>query len=369
MDKTLLYQENWNSIPITKKKEIICDLIKLEELPFSFEKMECFTENKISMETAVLSCEDEEFVFIPGIKNIELGWDIKYLSTELKKNLEKEVKEYNNYYENSKLDDIDYVKEELEKAKSKNNTKKIQKLEEELKEIEEDNYGNLTYDEIILKIKESVSPLRKINISPMIVKRELQPIGLKYEGVFDRRNMKKGNLSEDAFQKALKVLGSGCTEFHLNGCIMYDYSFYEVNPGKHDLYDIYSINKIKYEDFLKQEKKGRFSILTEDEWEYICGNGTRTLFRWGNNFDYSKFDNGDYYSPNIFGLYIAYNPYEYEVVDSLCTVKGGDGGCACCGGDGEFYSIFPLSPYYRDNSKAEMIDGHYYFYRKIYRLI
>ncbi len=28
-------------------------------------------------------------------------------------------------------------------------------------------------------------------------------------------------------------------------------------------------------------KEGPFTLATEDEWEYLCNGGTRTLFQWG----------------------------------------------------------------------------------------
>lgn len=32
-------------------------------------------------------------------------------------------------------------------------------------------------------------------------------------------------------------------------------------------------------------KEGPFTLATEDEWEYLCNGGTRTLFRWGDTLN------------------------------------------------------------------------------------
>lgn len=65
-----------------------------------------------------------------------------------------------------------------------------------------------------------------------------------------------------------------------------------------------------------------------------------TLFRW------EDFSPSDFYptnnladwklhlQPNLFGLHIAHNPYDCEIISDKHTVRGPDGGYSICGGTG-----------------------------------
>ncbi|MFF5081713.1 hypothetical protein ACFY36_32080 [Actinoplanes sp. NPDC000266] len=92
-------------------------------------------------------------------------------------------------------------------------------------------------------------------------------------------------------------------------------------------------------------------LLTPDEWEYACGAGTSTLWRWG---DTSPLDDDPYtlrtvqYEPHPFGLEIGQDPYRDERTADPGVVCGGDGGSMVCGGAGAFVSWLTLATSYRD---------------------
>ena len=130
---------------------------------------------------------------------------------------------------------------------------------------------------------------------------------------------------------------------------------------------------------LKSGWKRLLSLTTEDEREYLCNGGTRTLFQWG---DALKDALSEIYSvsnekekpllnqPNMLGLFIAYNSYRCEIIDSALWTKGGDGGGSLCGGDGTIYVLPCYTAFYR----YEIHEGKYglskkyYCYRRIIRL-
>lgn len=58
--------------------------------------------------------------------------------------------------------------------------------------------------------------------------------------------------------------------------------------------------------------------------------------------------------PNGLGVTIAYDLYKYEIVDSECLVKGGDGGNALCGGEPFIYMMLSLAAYWRDAMAIEL---------------
>lgn len=104
-------------------------------------------------------------------------------------------------------------------------------------------------------------------------------------------------------------------------------------------------------ELLQQIAQDGFRFPTSDEWEYACSAASRTIFRWGNDcpldcypIDKSEWD--IHRQRNTFGLYIASNPYNYEFCAESNIIRGGDGGCAICGGSGFFAAWLTLASAY-----------------------
>ncbi|MEQ9319694.1 MAG: hypothetical protein RIF41_11090 [Polyangiaceae bacterium] len=144
-----------------------------------------------------------------------------------------------------------------------------------------------------------------------------------------------------------------------------------------------------------------FRLPTSDEWEHLCGGGARTLFRWGDHApcdlyptDVSRdeaawrrawvMSMGKLERPaegfehtyrmhtayNGHGLAISGNPYHAELTADPAVRRGGDGGCAICGGSGFFLGWLTLATAYYEpelmsHDPADPIDGHYARMRRV----
>jgi hypothetical protein len=151
--------------------------------------------------------------------------------------------------------------------------------------------------------------------------------------------------------------------------------------------------KMNYAELLKRMEDDGFRLPTEDEFEYLVGGGKRTLYRWGeimlsdvaHRFDIpteetpidppegSERDPNYLADANFFGVSICFDPYKAEIVmDSPVRSKGGDGGCAMCGGCGLREAFMPYATYYRDICEEMHMDreitGDYSVSRRILRL-
>ncbi len=112
------------------------------------------------------------------------------------------------------------------------------------------------------------------------------------------------------------------------------------------------VEQISYEEALRKTAASGVRTSTPDEWEYACGAGASTLFRWGDDslddgypFDHSA---GPHREPNLWGLSIGQDPYRHEFTTEPAIVCGGDGGGATCGGSGFFLGWLTLATAYRD---------------------
>ncbi|GFE78085.1 hypothetical protein GCM10011487_00850 [Steroidobacter agaridevorans] len=150
--------------------------------------------------------------------------------------------------------------------------------------------------------------------------------------------------------------------------------------------------------------KSGFRFPSSDEWEYACGAGSQTLFRWGDHVPCDRYptdispeeaawrrewalsggnlsppaekfvsDWTCHWQPNAFGLLIASDPYKYELVAEIGMTRGGDGGTMVCGGVGFFMGWLTLATaYFEDNSckhdPAESISPGYTIGRRVLEL-
>ena len=128
--------------------------------------------------------------------------------------------------------------------------------------------------------------------------------------------------------------------------------------------------------------EGGFRLPTPDEWEYICGAGAETLFRWGDHVpcdcyptDVSPaeaawrrewvlsagtlaYPEGGFESgwglhrlPSAAGVFIASDPYKMELTQDPSITRGGDGGSVICGGAGFFMGWLTLATaYFEDHA-------------------
>lgn len=145
----------------------------------------------------------------------------------------------------------------------------------------------------------------------------------------------------------------------------------------------YDICKTTHHEVVERLGSEGFRLPTSDEWEYLCGAGTRNLFRWGGIFPTDRYpgdkladekivnllqdwEPGDRYwepedwewdfhrRPNAWGLRIARDPYQLEIVSEPKVLRGGDGGEAVCGGEDYYWGWLPLAnSYFRESADLE----------------
>ena len=324
MQREKLYRQKYDKLSSVERETLLRSFTETDAR-FRFLRFEKFSRFGMQTDTAVYLCNGREFVFVPG-DAVTLGWE--------------------NFAEGMDADTRLDMQESLEE------------------------YGITDLDAFL---RENMSPLRPATIPPMLVERELNGIGW--------RRVSLDSPESETFREYIKkYFRSNIKSFTVHKKMR----IYE-NDGEVTT-EIYE--PVSFADFLEQTHKSGFSLPTEDEWEYLCGGGCRTLFRWGDSLDYKMklyhFEAKDRHSdapytlqlPNQFGLSIAYDPYKQEVVEkSEYFLKGGDGGYNICGGMGIALGYLPTAAYFRSDclSKDESdyksdIGGDYTFYRRIVRL-
>lgn len=345
MNKKFLRPE-WQQLLEKERRSLLRQIG--ERYGMELKKYAHFSRYGQELDTAVYLYGDSEFVFVPG-DTVTLGYDytaVKF-DTKSKAALYQEVDCMENLIDEEFFgDESEYEEEGLEQY--------IQKAEafgvgEQLK----DNY-----------LKVSFTPVRQAEIGPMLVERDIsdpfwKPVSLNDPFVTEQ------------FAKELKVFQKGTSRIHTYAStirfIREDNKENNIRAERCEL--------MGREELIKRLEDKNFSLPTEDEWEYLCGGGCRTLFPWGESF-YNELmanKNGvqNLEKPNFFGLSIAYDSYQQEVLLDK-GLKGGDGGVSCCGG-WPAMSCLTASPYFTPDFMAEegeedSLMEDYNFIRRVIRI-
>ena len=244
-----------------------------------------------------------------------------------------------------------------------------QETQEEFQEAMEITGWEGTLTELL---QEQMDPVHQAAIGPMLVERTLQTVGYEEVSLDDPRLTGNEDWMAE-FQKAQRGEFSQYT-------ISEEVRFTRTEDGwRVELYHQDSFPRLR-----EALAEAGFSLPTADEWAYLCGGGCRTLYPWGDSFDYEmglpyfEPEEGaavscDLRTPNFFGLTIACDPYRDELTvgeDGALVIKGGDGGCNLCGGADAAVGFLPCAPYFRQDrdDPEEELDGEFDFYRRVIRV-
>lgn len=155
-----------------------------------------------------------------------------------------------------------------------------------------------------------------------------------------------------------------------------------VRRGPDDSVSAERAREATHADLAARLARDGFRFPTSAEWEYACGGGAATLFRWGDHAPCDRYptdispaeaawrlawvrsrrtlarppegfiaDWEEHRRPNALGLQIAIDPYKSELVAEPDLTRGGDGGCTICGGAGFLVGWLTLATaYFEDHA-------------------
>lgn len=209
-------------------------------------------------------------------------------------------------------------------------------------------------------IADNTTPIRSILIQPLLVEttasdiyryQEINPSGRIFQEKFGYQVDTQKPFDHPETQKILaEYLGNKAS----TNREVFGVGHFKLEPGPGGLIRGYVKEAQTYQSAIDDMIATGYRFPTSDEWEYICGAGSTTLFRWGDYFvdgptarwrDKSWFDewkasgcladnpiikNNEWnlhQCPNAFGLLIAKDPGVMELVSKPSGVlRGGDGG-------------------------------------------
>jgi hypothetical protein len=317
----------YNTLPVGEREALLRQIAATEN-GSTLREMKRFEAFGSTTDTAIFRYKDgRDFVFVPG-DTVTLGWDGagSDMNEETRADIAGALSEYD-------ITDIDQF------------------------------------------LRDSCTQVRTVSLPSMLAEREVNEIGW-FDVSPDNSAILENEELRGYLQKYLALKNPGMYEW--NKTLKLQYIGGELRA---QLYE-----GIGYHRFLDKIRAAGFDLPTEDEWEYLCGGGSRGLWRWGDSYDYNmavphfEVETGEagrnIADPNQFGLLIASDPYRYEVVSGWNVIlKGGDGGENLCGGMGLTLGFLPVATYYNGYAPSddgigylEDIGGDYTSYRRIIRL-
>ncbi|WP_336783921.1 hypothetical protein [Paenibacillus illinoisensis] len=335
----------WTGLSVQEKEKLLYGMIALCPAGMEYIGLRTFERFGQRTETGLFLHAGREFVFVPGDR-VTLGWNQWQdgMNEETSADLSETVSEYG-------VEDVDSF------------------------------------------LTSQMSPVREAAIAPMLVECQIQSLGW-IEATEEEALAGHGSEFAAELEKFKHSDQKGLEQYQ---------AFRLERQGEKVRIQRYN-EELTLEALLEEQAEAGFGLLTEDEWEYLYGGGCRTLFPWGDSFDYTmklkhfgrleglteivgesvetnpplvEEDDMPYHLelPNFFGLQFAGDPYKVELtMDSSGEVlpKGGDGGEMICGGMGPLIGYLPAAAVYYRNSNANELDWEDWmdsmYYRRVIRL-
>jgi hypothetical protein len=236
----------------------------------------------IKCDTFELTIDEEPFVFVPGNAETILGWDLG-----------------------------------IQGLPMASWSKKWQEpISNSLRRLI-DGYGLTTAEEWGDFVNESTSPLRKAAIPPMLVQKKALPAGTRLIGELDTVTGEFHGQVDQYETMAAEICHelqqprsfAESLQWEMPKTISAEGRYYaELHPvsGNYHVYTHQQVTQNELQHWLGQHG---FDLLSEEQWEYAIGAGTRRLFRWGNEKpceDGVKLAKKALAEPNMFGLMYPY---------------------------------------------------------------
>ncbi|MEI5992870.1 DUF7278 family profilin-like fold-containing protein [Candidatus Enterococcus mansonii] len=309
---------NWKKLNDSEKEVLLRQLLMYFVPPtMEVNRIELVTFDLygIKCRTFELELDGELFVFIPGNNEAILGWDLGAEGLRAHELLSFDV-------------------ESLEK-----NTFKTTLTNDAISQtsdwIQEDRPFDLTSLEGVSSyINAHTTPLRKVAIPAMLVQKYALPAGTEFLGVFDTvTGMFEGELEQfTPYEKCINehlfpgLSAEESFSWSFPKSLLVENECYLEFLPESDYYFVYSHSGCTHEALKLALKRQGFDLLSEDQWEYVVGAGTRRLFRWGNELLIQDNESGRQIKSkmngaNMFGLVIDTQKNRFELTDHRTIVK------------------------------------------------
>lgn len=296
--------------------------------------------------TFEVNIDGDTFVFVPGEREAILGWDTGT--------------------EGLKIHELFQLPSSFRTTYGTSLTmEQLNEIEEYMNRIKNEKYDFQSVESVNEFINDHTSVLRRASILPMLVEKKAKPVGTRFMGILDSvSGIFSGDnhfysrvepaISEKLFPDLTEEQSLTWT---LPSRAFVPDEFLLIQRDSLDCYDVYSHESMGYDEQKKSIYRLGMDLLDINQWEYMCGGGTRRLFRWGNDLK----NHGESYAvepiekakqQNMFGIEFDTTQSSYELTNDYSKFKLSGNKI----GETLIQQFLPYSSYYQSSHQVNPIE-------------
>lgn len=326
MNKRDLYKVNYDRLDIISKQKILNEIAS--HYNFVIKEYANFKKNGAYLYTAIYDDNGTEFVFIPGEKNVTLGWKTSISSKKENIKILEKLKSIL-ITELLKLsDDTEFI-----------DRYDIQAFRTNLKKGDYEKVDTILSNILYSFMDDHSSFLRTVDVEPMLVARKSESINWVFIKEISSKMIADDPQYFKIYQNIIKKRKSFLVKSSKKTQNTIKYEITEQNS-----LNVYKYKEVPHEEVLFNYASKGYSVPNINQWEYMASCGSSLFF----SNDVFKTNKGES-TPNAFGLYIADDIYKPEIIsDTKHTIKAGDNGYIKHHISKKLAN-FPLNPFYNAN--------------------